>query len=485
MSQPLLDLSVVRIDPAQAHRLPRHLAIRRLLLPLADIQGTLHLACAQPPDEATRAHLKRHLQRDRLEFHLVEGAALRRALLQVYGHGADGAAAGDAAAAEDPVARADEIFRAARLRHASDIHLDPERHGLRIRFRVDGVLEDYKHLPPKEQAPLISRIKVLAGMDIAERRAPQDGGFSLPPLPEEPLTATDVRVATLPVRHGERATLRLLSCERETLSLENLGMYPEHLAAVEQLLDRPHGLFLLTGPTGSGKSTTLYAAIRRLLQHEGLNILTVEDPIEYEMAGVGQAEVDSADKVSFTKALRSLLRHDPDVIMIGEIRDETSLDTAVKAALTGHLVLSTLHTNSALGAITRLSDMGLAPHLIAATLRISIAQRLVRRLCPHCRRAVTLSEWDAALLGHPELAGRTAYEPGGCLACAGRGYNGRTALFEVLAPDADLASQIARRVEETALAAELSQKGYRTLGDDAVRKILDGIISPEDARREL
>ena len=263
-------------------------------------------------------------------------------------------------------------------------------------------------------------------------------------------------------------------------------MRPEHLRAVEQVLASPHGLFLLTGPTGSGKSTTLYAAIRRLLaQRVRLNILTVEDPIEYEMDGVLQAEIDSADKVSFTKALRSLLRHDPDVIMIGEIRDGESMDAAVKASLTGHLVLSTLHTNSAVGAVTRLADMGLAPHLIAATLRMSIAQRLVRRLCPHCRIPAPLDPLQARLLERPDAAGQTAYAPKGCLACAGRGYAGRTALFELFMLDTATAALIAKGVEEQTLRAHLAERNYQTLYHDALCKILDGSVSAEDVCREL
>ena len=284
---------------------------------------------------------------------------------------------------------------------------------------------------------------------------------------------------------GERVTLRLLSADRENLTLERLGMSGEQLATVERVLDSPHGLMLLTGPTGSGKTTTLYAAIRRLAARGAGNILTVEDPIEYEIPGVGQAEVDSADKVSFAKALRSLLRHDPDVIMIGEIRDAESLDTAVKASLTGHLVLSTLHTNDAPGAVTRLLDMGLAPHLLAATLRLAMAQRLVRKLCPFCRVPYEMGEEEAAMLGHPELAGKTAWRPGGCLACAGKGTRGRTGLFELLAPDRELEGVIARGGGASELGAALVARGHIGLAEDAIAKILDGTVTPGDARREL
>ncbi|MBQ9343830.1 MAG: type II/IV secretion system protein, partial [Kiritimatiellae bacterium] len=385
----------------------------------------------------------------------------------------------------DPVALADHLFRAARLRHASDIHLDPGPDDALVRFRVDGILEPYCPVPAPLLPPLVSRIKVLAGMDIAERRAPQDGAFVLPALPSDPASATDVRVASLPVRHGERLTLRLLAADRQNLTLHSLGMSPAHLATIERLLQTPHGLFLLTGPTGSGKTTTLYAVIRRLLQLHPCNILTVEDPIEYEIPGVAQAEVDSSDKVSFAKALRSLLRHDPDVIMIGEIRDPESLDTAVKASLTGHLVLSTLHTNDAPGTISRLLDMGLEPHLAAATLRIAIAQRLVPRLCPACHEPYALSEEEALLLGHPELAGKTAYRPAGCLRCAGRGTLGRTALFEFFVPTPADAALVAQAAPPDALARQLASEGHRPLSADAIDKILSGLVPASAALRAL
>jgi type II secretory ATPase GspE/PulE/Tfp pilus assembly ATPase PilB-like protein len=478
----LLDFATVRIDPAQAGRLPRAFAFRRQLLPLSEIGGALHFACAYEPDEATKQLLMRQTKAASLVFHAAEAGALRRELMRVYGAGLD---TQGKATPEDAVALADELFRAARLRRASDIHVDPGRDAVKVRFRVDGLLEDYRTFPLQELAPLVSRIKVLAGMDIAERRAPQDGAFTLPALPDDPASEADARVATLPIRHGERVTVRLLSADRANLTLEKLGMRPEHLTAVERVLASPHGLFLLTGPTGSGKSTTLYACIRRLVQQGGMNILTVEDPIEYEMDGVGQAEVDSADKVSFTKALRSLLRQDPDVIMIGEIRDAESLDAAVKAALTGHLVLSTLHTNSAVGAVTRLADMGLAFPLIAATLRMCIAQRLVRRLCPHCRLPSSLGDLDAQLLRSPEAAGKPVFVPGGCLACSGRGYSGRIALFELFAPDDETAEMIAKGVEEHELMAHLAARNYQTLYHDALAKLFDGTVAMADVRREL
>ena len=351
----------------------------------------------------------------------------------------------------DSVQLVDRILRAGLLIHASDVHLDPAADAVRVRFRIDGVLEEVLRIPAAMQSAVTSRLKVLASLDIAERRAPQDGGFTwrmggagafnAPPL--------DVRMATLPVRHGERVTLRLLETGGQRLGIADLGMSPADQAVFEDVLRRPHGLVLLTGPTGSGKTTTLYAAIQELLKGDPLNIITVEDPVEYEIPGVAQAEVDSADKVNFSKALKSLLRHDPDVVMIGEIRDSDSLDAAVKAALTGHLVLSTLHTNDAKSTVTRLVDMGLDPNLVPATLRLAVAQRLVRRLCPECR-VKGVRGWEPS--------------PGGCPACGGRGYWGRIGVFELYAPESGLST---------------------SMSDDARAKVESGVTSEAEILRSI
>jgi len=356
-----------------------------------------------------------------------------------------------AEALTDSVQLVDRILRAGLFLKASDVHLDPAADSVRVRFRIDGELEDVLHIPANMQSAVVSRLKVLAGLDIAERRAPQDGGFSwrLTGAPGFGTAPLDVRMATLPVRHGERITLRLLETGGERLTLDKIGMSDADRERFCRVLSRPHGLVLLTGPTGSGKTTTLYAAINEILKGEPKSILTVEDPIEYEIPGVVQAEVDSADKVNFTKALKSLLRHDPDVIMIGEIRDEQSLDVAVKAALTGHLVLSSLHTNDAVGAVTRLRNMGLASHLIAATLRLVIAQRLVRRLCVKC-------------------GGK------GCPECASRGFVGRMGVFELFEPTERVSALISDGANEAVLQAAACADGFLSLADDARAKVEAG-----------
>lgn len=490
MDTNLLDFSAIRIDPAWALKIPAALALRRLALPLCVVGDKLVVAMADPSDTATREAIERAAGKP-VDARAAAPDDLRRELLRVFGDGrgsdassgASGRAIAAAAGADDAVAAVEGILRAGILRQASDIHIDPQRDILRIRFRVDGQLEDFLHLPISIQPSLDSRIKVMAGLDIAERRAPQDGAFvwRMPGTSNRP--PCDVRVATLPVRFGERITLRLLESGGERLGLDGLGLSDGHLARLRAILARPHGMLLLTGPTGSGKTTTLHAAVQAMLDRGPTNVLSVEDPIEYEIPEIAQAEVDGSDKVSFTKALRSLLRHDPDVIMIGEIRDPESLDVAVKAALTGHLVLSTLHTNDAVSTVSRLADMGLERHLIAATLRLSAAQRLVRGLCPHCRAAYTVGEREAALLRRPDLLGRTAYHATGCLACAGRGGIGRTGIFEFLLPDDEIASLIASGAPDVEIAALLRRRGEPTLSDDAVRKVLDGVTTVDEVLR--
>ncbi len=474
-----LNLDEVRVDPAWALRIPLSLALRRRVLPLAALGGRLHVAADAPPDAATLEALTRFTGLP-VALEQVDAAALTRALARVYGDGRSRAAAVREAEPDDAMALADELLRAALLRRASDVHLDPTREDLRVRLRVDGALEDYRRLPLSSHAALVSRLKVLGGMDIAERRAPQDGAFTHPFLLGDRTHTVDVRVASLPTRHGERVTLRLLAAQQERLSLERLGLTGSDLALFEATLGHPHGLVLLTGPTGCGKTTTLHAAIQRLLAGSALNVISVEDPIEYEMPGVAQVEVDTADKVSFGRALRSLLRHDPDVLVIGEIRDLDSLDIAVKASLTGHLVFSTLHTNDAVSVVTRLTDMGMPPHLVGATLRLAVAQRLVRRLCGHCRKPVELGADDARALGVPESAGATVWEPHGCLYCAGRGSDGRMGLFEMAAIDPGTASLISRGADEPTLAAALRATGFRSLRADGAAKALAGLTPVRD-----
>jgi len=375
----------------------------------------------------------------------------------------------------DIVALCDELLEISFRRGASDLHIDPEENVVLVQLRIDGILEPLKKLPKSILGPLIGRFKVLSRMDIAERRLPQDGRFVCGLGPDK--RKIHIRSACLPTTHGERMTLRLLALETEQLTLNKLGMSRTGLKIFSQYTGQKQGMVLLTGPTGSGKSTTLYAALRhRLAQHPG-RIITVEDPVEFDVVGVAQAEVDAGDKLSFNSALRNILRSDPDVIMIGEIRDFDSADIAVKASLTGHLVLSSLHTNSAAGVITRLVDMGIAPYQVAATLRLSVAQRLIRRLCPACRRPRKMSAAEAKTIDQPNSAGITIYDPGGCEKCNNRGYSGRVGLFELLPIDQDLARQIVEGCNEGGVARYAKSKNIPTLRDDAILKLKAGVTS--------
>ena len=479
-----LNMDEVKVDPAWAMRAPASLAIRRQVLPFACVDDHVCVACVNDKDAAALQALNRHLQKPVTLF-LAEPDSLKRALDRIYS-GADsgrGQAQSRAAMAlegesETAVMLCNELLHAAVLRQASDLHIDPGPKELKVRLRVDGVLEDYRPLPISAHPAIVSRFKVLGNMDIAEKRAPQDGRFRYEP--EGSKQRIDVRVASLPTRHGERMTLRLLAISLESLTLERLGMRDDDLATFQHAIDRPHGLILVTGPTGSGKTTTMYAGLRRLIENNEFNVIAIEDPIEYEIDGVAQVEVDSADKISFSKALRSVVRHDPDIVMIGEIRDLETADIAIKAALTGHLVLSTLHTNSAASIVTRLVDMGVDRFLISATLRLGMAQRLVRRLCRHCRVPRPLTDAEAESLSRTDAAGQTVYDAAGCHYCANRGYVGRLGVFELMAIDSPLSRLIASGAEESELLDHLRETNVWQLSDDGLGKLLNGSTSPAE-----
>ncbi len=356
---------------------------------------------------------------------------------------------------------------------ASDIHFEPYEGRSVVRFRIDGELRDVIEPPRALHAALVSRLKVMASMDIAEKRLPQDGRMALK-LGDK---SVDVRVSTLPTGPGERVVLRLLDKDTAWLDLTALGMSDDTLAAIDRLIREPHGIVLVTGPTGSGKTTTLYAAMSRL-PRGALNIMTVEDPIEFALDGVGQTQVNPRIELTFARALRSILRQDPDIIMIGEIRDLETAQIAVQASLTGHLVLATLHTNDAVSAVTRLADMGVEPYLLASSLLGVLAQRLVRRLCPECRHGAVPSAGEAALiarLGLPPLP--RLYQPVGCTACGNSGYRGRTGVYELMQVDERLRRLIHDRAGEPALRESCTRSGLRSLAQDGARWLTDGETS--------
>lgn len=360
---------------------------------------------------------------------------------------------------------------------ASDVHIETFEDKVTIRFRVDGILRQVLE-PPRILAPLIvSRIKVMARLDIAEKRLPQDGRITL----RIGGRAVDVRVSTMPTNHGERAVLRLLDKQSARLDLIELGMEAKSLALFESLIKQPHGIILVTGPTGSGKTTTLYSGLT-VLNDKRRNILTVEDPIEYDLSGIGQTQVSSKISMTFAKGLRAILRQDPDVVMVGEIRDLETAQIAIQASLTGHLVLSTLHTNSAIGAITRLDDMGVEPFLLASSLTGVIAQRLMRLLCDHCKKPVIANAAECALMGISEDIPHTIYHPVGCDLCRKTGYSGRSGVYELIAIDESLRTMIHDKAPEQAM-RKYARKLFPSIRQDGYRRVLMGDTSLEEVLR--
>jgi len=418
---------------------------------------------------------------------LVEPAALREAIAQTYaaGEGSAQQIVGDIEGEFDisrmmaevpdvedlleteddaPIIRMiNALLTQAARDGASDIHIEPFETYSLVRFRVDGTLRDIVRPKRALHAALVSRIKIMAQLDIAEKRLPQDGRITL----RVGGRAVDVRVSTLPTGHGERAVLRLLEKDLSRLNLESLGMAEGTRAAFDELIHQPHGILLVTGPTGSGKTTTLYGAIRRL-DHSTTNIMTVEDPIEYDLEGIGQTQVNPKIDMTFARALRSILRQDPDVVMVGEIRDLETAQIAVQASLTGHLVLATLHTNDAASAVTRLIDMGIEPFLLSSSLLGVLGQRLVRKLCPHCKK--------------PEASGN-GFVPVGCDKCTFTGYIGRTGIYELLRVDEQMRGLIHQGVNDTDMRRAAERAGMTSMRADGLRWVAAGVTSHEEVVR--
>jgi type II secretory ATPase GspE/PulE/Tfp pilus assembly ATPase PilB-like protein len=361
-------------------------------------------------------------------------------------------------------------------RRASDIHWEPNEAGMIVRFRVDGLLQQAMEIPLEARAAVTSRIKILGNMDISEHRLPQDGRIKI----REKHQSVDIRISTMPSLYGEKVVMRMLDLDNAALPLAGTGLNPENLALLQRLIRRPQGVLFVTGPTGSGKTSTLYASLNDI-KNETLNIVTIEDPIEYEMSGVTQIGVNDRIGLTFASCLRSVLRQDPDVILVGEVRDLETARIAMQASLTGHLVLATLHTNDAIGAVTRLIDMEIPPYLIASSLIGVVGQRLVRLLCPLCR---TSNEPDPEVreqLGLP-LSARFARAKG-CDFCHGAGAAGRTGIHEMVTITPELRSLITARASETQLREQARVAGWRSLFEDGMRKVLEGTVSYEELLR--
>jgi general secretion pathway protein E/type IV pilus assembly protein PilB len=362
---------------------------------------------------------------------------------------------------------------------ASDIHIEPEETGLRIRYRVDGILQSQK-LPPeisRFQSAIITRLKIMARLNIAEKRLPQDGRIKMRLHGRE----IDVRVSIIPMIHGEGIVLRLLDKSRMVFNLANVGMLPDTYKTFRQLIDRPHGILLVTGPTGSGKTTTLYSALNEI-KTDADKIITVEDPVEYHTEGISQIQVHAKIGLTFAHCLRSILRHDPDVILIGEMRDLETAESAIQASLTGHLVFSTLHTNDAPSAFTRLIDMSIEPFLVASTVEGVMAQRLVRTICPHCTEEFKPDVLELPA-DFPKSEGLRLRRGAGCRGCHGTGFRGRTGVFELMVTGESIREMCVQRLNASAIRRQALKEGMITLRQDGWRKVLQGITTIEEVAR--
>ncbi len=507
-----LDLLRRRPSPEWVLTLPENVARQKDCLVYGEVGDVLVVALSDPIDPTVRPTVLNRYGRT-VQFVVSPRYQIREAIDEIYdrarargmfpdslSRGLSGApstalgrgvgSAGEPAAVPTRAPVAGDFSIVAELnsvvdeavdRRASDIHLEPEEDRFRIRFRIDGNLTEARAYPIDMASSLISRVKVLANLDITERRRPQDGRFTQRSFDQE----IDVRVAVIPTTRGERITLRLLSQDRSRLDIEALGMGLELRPAFEKLIHRPHGIILLTGPTGSGKTTTLYVALQSI-NTVGRHIITIEDPVEYHIPGINQVAVDAEFGVSFSAALRSILRHNPDVIMVGEIRDAETAHLALEASLTGHLVFATLHTNSAVGAVTRLLDMGCEPYLVASGLIGVMAQRLVRKICTNCKLAYEPTDSERKIMGiSARQYGVRIYRGSGCSRCSRTGYFDRIGVFEYVPFDAGLAELVTAKATSEILQDYAKEHRAIILRDDAMSKVREGLTTLEEALRVI
>jgi general secretion pathway protein E len=460
-------LTVAINDPANfqaADDLARRFGLkgtRMVLSPLGEIHSAINVLFDQTSDEAEKMvqDLESYQSEDQVFTELEE----LQDLMDVTN--------------EAPIIRlVNVVLTQALRRQASDIHIEPYEREIKVRFRIDGILYEIFSLPKRFQAHIVSRLKVMANLDIAEKRLPQDGRIKIKVANK----TVDIRISVIPMAFGERIVLRLLDKSISILGLAEMGMAPKRLEIFEKLINKNTGILLVTGPTGSGKTTTLYAALNRINSMEK-NIITIEDPVEYELKGVGQIQVNPKTELTFARGLRSVLRHDPDIIMVGEIRDLETVEIAIQASLTGHLVFSTLHTNDATGALTRLVDMGVEPFLIASSLLAVLAQRLVRRICPDCKEPFHPEESALEELGLPK--DQVFYHGRGCEACMQSGYRGRTGIFELLVMDNDVRHLLTTGADSVKMKDMAVRNGMATLFEDGLLKVKTGMTTLNEVLR--
>ena len=494
---PLVHITERDLDPQVIAMIPTELAFRHQVLPLSATPTTLRIAIADPFNTAAADDIRLVTGRD-VELVLAPPQEIRRFVeeyytrrmiadtaeddVQVLEDGDDEIGDLESMAKEATVVKlVNLLLRQAVQERASDVHVEPFEKGMQVRYRIDGILHEVPSTPKRLQAAVISRLKIMANLDIAERRKPQDGRIKTRIAGRE----IDIRVSTVPTLYGESVVMRLLDRSAMNYGLAEIGMLPGMLRRIEQLITLPHGMILATGPTGSGKTTTLYSSLRAAYSSEK-KILTIEDPIEYQLDGVNQIQVHPQIGLTFANGLRAILRQDPDIVMVGEIRDAETAEIAVHSALTGHLVFSTLHTNDAASAVTRLLEMGIEPYLVSSSVEAVIAQRLVRTICPNCkeprRDMATLVEKfagsDFEISRHDVL-----YIGRGCDQCKQSGYRGRTGIYEMLTMDNGIRPLVMERAPSTAIRAVACQHGMHTLREDGWRKVRQGTTTVEEVLR--
>ena len=495
LNVPLIDLKRHKVQPDALRLIPEDMARKHTLIPLDVVGDSLIVVMADPEDIRTIEDIKAQA-RMRIEVALGIPSEIKQAInLNYRSRGEidkqvsqfappaeEKAEVTSELIAKTPVAQSLDLLIAQAVRdRASDVHLEPQENRLRIRYRIDGILHDMFSLPLTVHAPLVSRVKILAGMDIAEQRRPQDGQFSFEVEGRE----IDTRVATMETAYGERVTLRILDKSLSLFTLPELGFLADALKKYRAALNSPFGMILVGGPTGSGKTTTLYASINQLDANER-NILTIEEPIEYRFMDINQTQVNPRAGITFATGLRAIMRHDPDVILVGEIRDKDTATIAVQAALTGHLVLSSIHANDAVSVLFRLIDLGVEPYLISSTLVGIVAQRMVRRICAHCRAPSQPSVEEQ--IAYEEEMGEspdTLYSGAGCNLCANTGYRGRTGLFELLVMSEEIRRMLLSNASAGDIKAEALRGGMTTMKRDGMLKVKGGITSVSEVLRSV
>jgi type II secretory ATPase GspE/PulE/Tfp pilus assembly ATPase PilB-like protein len=496
LNMPCIDLQRHKIQPEALKLIPEATARKHTLIPLDVVGDSLMVVMADPQDIQTIQDIQTQVKMKievavgissdiirAIDLNYRSSAEIAKKVKEFSPESVEDARLTEELTAQTPIAQTVDLIITQAVRdRASDIHIEPQESRLRIRFRIDGTLYDMFSLPLSAHIPLVSRIKILSDMNIAEQRRPQDGQMSFNTGEKQ----IDIRVASLATAYGERMALRILDKSLALYTLQELGLMPENLKKFEKMIKAPYGLFLVGGPTGSGKTTSLYALLNSLNRSER-NIMTIEDPIEYRFEDINQTQVNSKAGVTFPAGLRAIMRHDPNIILIGEIRDKETSQIAVQSALTGHLVLSSIHANNSVGVLFRLLDLGVEPFLIVSTVIGISTQRMVKRICPHCRRGYIPTETDSRIFETEKMVmpGKLYTRGAGCNLCSNTGYSGRIGLFEVMLMSENIRKMVISNVNAIDIENQALKEGLVTMRNDGLQKVIQGIIPLDEVMRSV